>query len=150
MNVAHYHLLVNHIPLFTVAFGLVAMTWSYFRRSDEMRYFAVALLVAGGLSGWLAAETGEGAEHALKGRPEFTKEWIHPHEEAAEIANIGAWILAAAAAALIVIERFRRQNLPIAQLVVILLALVTMVLMARTAYMGGQIRHTEVRQESPP
>lgn len=149
MNGAHLHLLVNHIPIFGVTFGLIAMCWSIFRKSSELRFAAITLFIIAGGFGWLAMETGESAEDLLKTLPEMTKDWIHNHEEAAEVSNILTTITALSAIALVTTLKLKSAYTQKIQILVLLFALLSSVAMARTAYLGGQIRHTEIRASHP-
>lgn len=149
MNQAHLHLLVNHLPVFAVTFGLLALVWTIARRSGEMRWASIGLFLLAGVSAWVAAETGEGAEEIVERIPGVTKALIHNHEEAAEIANVFVWILAASAAGLAGIVRIRPQLLKAYQIGVLILALISSGLLARTAFLGGEIRHDEIHDETP-
>lgn len=148
MNGAHAHLLVNHIPLFGACFGLVALVWSILRQSKDMRWAAVALFVIAGISGWIAMESGESAEELVEHLPGVTEAFIHEHEEAAEFANISATVLAVAALVMSAISRYRPRYLKAALYTLVLIAVVTSAAMARTAFLGGQVRHTEIRSIS--
>lgn len=147
MNGAHAHLLVNHIPLFGIFFGLVSLIWSIRRQSNDMRWAAVLLFVLAGVFAWVSMETGESAEDLVEHLPGVTKELIHTHEEAAEYAQIFALILAGAAFLMAILERYKPQFLKTTQIVVLLLALFTSTVIIRTTFLGGQIRHTEIRSE---
>lgn len=149
MNGAHQHLLLNHIPVFTTAFGLLALLWALSRKSKDMLWAAVVLFVVAGISAWLASETGESAEKIVEHLPGVTKALIHEHEEAAEAANVSAALLAVGSLILIAIDRFRAQFLKPMQILLLMIALVSTALMARAAYLGGQISHSEIRGESP-
>mgnify|MGYP000865172719 CR=1 FL=1 len=148
MNGAHLHLLVNHIPVFAVVMGLAALIWAMVRNSNDMRLAAVCLFVLAGAFGFIAAETGDKAEDIIKHMAdisEVAKPLIHQHEEAADFANVVAVILAVAAVAMVLIERFKKRFFSICQIAVLVLALTASAAMARTAYLGGLIRHTEIR-----
>jgi len=147
MNGAHAHLLVNHIPLFGIIFGLVCLVWSMRRQSNDMRWAAILLFVLAGVGAWVGMETGEAAEDLVEHLPGVTKALIHTHEEAAEYANIFGLILTGAAVSMALIERFKPKFLKITQIVVLVLALFTSTVIIRTTFLGGQIRHTEIRSE---
>lgn len=150
MNGAHLHLLVNHIPVFGVAFGLVALLWALARRSADMRCAAIALFLTAAIFGWLASETGESAEKIIEHLPGITKDLIHQHEEAAEAANVSTILLAAFALGLAAVARYKQRFLKATEIIVVILALVSSGLMARAAYLGGQISHPEIRSEAFP
>jgi hypothetical protein len=74
-----------------------------------------------------------------------TRAYIHEHEEAAEFAFTIAEIVGAVALVGLVL-RLRRKVLPVwFRWGMLILALFVSVIMLRTANLGGQIRHTEIR-----
>src|ERR1035437_7890852 len=119
MNGAHLHLLVNHIPLFGVAFGAIALIWAAARRFDEMRWGAVALFILAGICGWITVESGESAEKLAEHLPGVTKALIENHSDAAELANTIASILALSAIVMEIVARLRHKFLPVIQIAVI-------------------------------
>ncbi len=145
MNQAHIHLLVNHVSLFGVVIGLVALIWSLLRNNRDMRWASVLLFVISGVFAWIAKETGEGAEEIVEHLPGVLESFIHNHEEAAETANVLSILLAVGAIAMEALARFKENFLKAAHIVVILLAVVTSFFLARTAMLGGEIRHTEIQ-----
>ena len=45
MNGAQAHLLLNHLPVFGVVFGLIILFYAIFRKSEEMKRVALGLFV---------------------------------------------------------------------------------------------------------
>jgi hypothetical protein len=146
MNSAHWHLLVNHVSLFSVLFGTAALIWSLLRNSKDMRWASIGIFGIAAVFAWLAGTTGEGAEELARNLPGVTEGLIHEHEEAAEFAEVVTILLGALAAGVGVIQRARPKFLRSAQVVLLLLALVSAAAMIRTANLGGLIRHTEIRE----
>ncbi len=144
MNNAHLHLLVNHVAIFGVFFGLSALTWSMVRKNADLRIAAVILFLISGLFAWIATETGEGAEDVVEKLPGIMESLIEEHEEAAEVAYIFTIILAVSSLLMEGVARFKNQWLKF-QIIILILALTTTGLLAYTALLGGQIRHTEIR-----
>lgn len=145
-NAAQIHLLVNHIPIFGVLFGLAALLWSLIRPSRDMRWASIGLFVISAIFAWIAAESGDGAAEIVKNIPGVVKALIHNHEEAADLAQISTIILAVLSLIGVAVERFKPALLKSIQILVLILALVTGVLLARTAHLGGLIHHEELRQ----
>ena len=67
------------------------------------------------------------------------------HEEAADYANICVIVLVVGSIAMAACDRYKKKYLKVTQIFLILAALFSSTVMARTAFLGGQIRHTEVR-----
>lgn len=145
MNAPHLHLLVNHVALFAVSFGLLGLLYAWFKRSREFCSFALLLFMLAGVFSWIALETGESAEDAVEQLSWFSETTLEPHEEAAEVANVATIALAGVSLLLLIVSKFRANLFPPLCVVLVLLALVALALLARTANLGGQIRHEEIR-----
>jgi hypothetical protein len=143
MNAAHLHLLLNHAPVFGVLFALVLLGLARIRRSEELARIGLGALVVSGLAAAAAMVTGEPAEHAVEHLAGISEPAIEAHEEAAELAAIATYagaVIALAALAL-------RRRIALAghlRLLALVAALAAFGLMARTANLGGQIRHPEI------
>ena len=145
MNPAYTHLLLNHIPIITTVIGMLLLAAAIFwRKSADLTGAALALLVLGALVAIPTYRTGEPAEKIVEDLPEVMPMAIHDHKDAAETA-VWAVGLAGVAAAGGLIWLFRRGSAPSWLLIVTLvLSLVATVLLARTANLGGLIRHPEI------
>jgi DNA-binding response OmpR family regulator len=89
--------------------------------------------------------TGEPAEEMVEGLPGVSEALIGAHEEAAELA---IWVMEALGvlSLLALFINFKTERTTNAVMgITFALSLVTFGLMARTGYLGGQIRHTEIR-----
>lgn len=148
MNSAHIHLLVNHIPVFGVAFGLLALLWSLARSNPEMRKAAILLFVVSGIFSFIALQSGERAEEVVEHLPGVSESLLHAHEEAAELANGFVAALAVASLGMAFAQRRGQRLLKISQFAVVALAVLSTGLLARAANLGGQIRHTEIRDSA--
>ncbi|HYV97237.1 MAG TPA: hypothetical protein VE967_07300 [Gemmatimonadaceae bacterium] len=147
MNAAHIHLIVNHVPVIGIVVALFPLAAGYVRRSDETIRVSLALLVLLGLSAVVAYLTGDPAEDVVKKLPDFSKELVDAHDDAAGFA-LGAMI-AVGTGALAALIAFRRSVLPRWVAVAALAGtLFAASILARTAWLGGQIRHTEIRSNA--
>ncbi len=147
MNQAHIHLLVNHVSLFGVSFGLLALVWAIIKNSKDVRWYAVGLFLVSAVFAWIASETGEGAEEIVEQIPGILESMVERHEEAAELANISVMTLGVLAVLMEIIAKVKNQCLKKIQIGVLIVAIVSAVLLARTANLGGEIRHTEIRAD---
>jgi uncharacterized membrane protein len=144
MSGAHIHLLLNHIPVVGILIGLVVLALGVWRRNDSWTRLALGLFAAGALVSLATMLTGESAEEAVEHLPGVSEMMIGTHEDAAELAAIGAYVLGAVSLAALV--WVRRRPLPRVLTVTVLpMALVVTGLMAYAANLGGQIRHVEIR-----
>ena len=153
MNLAHVHLLLNHVPTVGVGIGLALLALSLvagshddLKRASLILLFVVAILTIPAFFSGKAAEAvlhGPGDEPAFP--PGVLPGAIQRHEDAAliaftlmEITGGFAWLA---------LWQWRgRARLPRWNLsVVLLLSIVTFGLMARAATIGGDINHPEIR-----
>ena len=144
MSGAHIHLLLNHIPVIGILIGLVIFTLGVWRKNDSWTRLALGLFAAVALVAVATMLTGESAEEAVEHLPGVSESTIGTHEEAAELAAIGSYVLGGIS--LLALLWVRRRPLPRALTVTVLpVVLVVSGLMAYAANLGGQIRHTEIR-----
>jgi hypothetical protein len=148
MNAAHFHLIVNHLPLFTALFGGVILAVGLLLKQQALTRAGLAFAVLTGIGAFVAVESGERAEEIVEEVAGVVESTIHDHEEAAEVAMFASILLGVLAlAALAVPERhaaFKRG----ATLGSLALTLVALGLIGRAANLGGFIRHTEISEVS--
>ncbi len=145
MNATHLHLLLNHVPVLGTIFGLGFLAFALWRRNAAIQRAALSLFLAGALAAVPTYLTGEPAEDAVESMPGVTHQLIEQHEEVAAWAMGGVLLLGIVALGGLV--WFRRQSdvprwFGSAALIG---ALLVSGVMAWTASLGGQIRHTEIR-----
>jgi uncharacterized membrane protein len=145
MNWAHVHLILNHFPVVTSILGLPLYLAAMLRRSDALRRAAFGVFILAGALALPAYFTGEPAEERVGHLPGVTEGDIDRHEESAEIATmiVGAQG-ALAVGALLLMKRRPGLPGPIA-VTLLILSVAGAGLMARTANLGGMIRHGEIR-----
>ena len=149
MSIVHLHLLLNHVPVLGIAFVTLLLLVALFRSSGELARVSLALLALVGAVSVVVFLTGEPAQEALEKLPGFSERIIDRHEEAAEIATIIVGCLGALALGALLV--YRRRALPRwVTLFALVAAMGATGLMAYTANLGGQIRHTEIRSTSAP
>ena len=95
MDAAYLHILLNHFPIILCVVGTVAALLALaFQKRALWLYAAVSLTLSGALV-YPVVFTGERAEDVVEKRWYASKEAIHEHEEAAELAM---WVTLAAGA----------------------------------------------------
>lgn len=146
MTQAHLHLLVNHLPILGTAFGLLVLLFGAATRSQTARTAAYLLLAVSAAGGLAAHWSGEGAEEIVEDMAGFSHEAIEEHEQAAGYALGVSVVLGLLSLAGMGTSVFMPRWNGRMALVIGLVALFTFAVMARTGYLGGRIRHTELEK----
>jgi uncharacterized membrane protein len=150
MNLTHVHLMLNHVPVLATAFGLGLLVVGAWRRSDELKKAALGLFVVGALLAVPVYLTGEPAEDAVEQLPGVSKAIIEQHEDAAAVAFTAIAVLGVAALAGLFLVRGDTLMPAWFSSLMFAASLVVAGLMTWTAYLGGQVRHTEIRSRASP
>ena len=147
MNWAHVHLLINHFPVIGVLGAILLLVYSLVRKSEEVTMVSFGLFVLIALITIAVFFTGEAAEEVVKNLPGVTETYIGRHEEMAEPALV--LIEALGVMALVGLFLLRRSgSIPRWVVgIVLVLSLVSATISSLTANLGGQIRHTEIRND---
>jgi hypothetical protein len=150
MNLTHLHLALNHVPVLGTAFALALLVFGIWRKSNELKKTALCAFVVIALMAVPAYLTGEPAEDGVEGLPGVSEAIIEQHEEAAGVAfaSIGA-LGVIALLGLLALRHGKAVPAWFAGFMVIV-SLTVSALMAWTANIGGQIRHTEIRVGAAP
>lgn len=145
MNLTHLHLMLNHAPILGMLFGLGLLGFGLWRKSMDNQKAALGVLVLAALLAVPVFLTGEPAEDAVENLPGVSRPIIEAHEAAATWAFVGAGLVGVSALVGLIV--FRRGKLvPVWFGGGILgTSLIVGGLMAWTANLGGQVRHSEVR-----
>jgi uncharacterized membrane protein len=146
MNAAHLHLVLNHLPVVGLIFGLGVLIVSQLRRSPGATRVALWCLFAAALTAIPGYLTGEPAEELIERLPGVAKGPLEQHEDFAVFGLVGAVISGLLAALSLFIWR-KSPALPAWGVsAVTLVAVASAVAMGWTAKLGGEIRHPEIRQ----
>ena len=144
MNQAHLHLLVTHLPIFGSIIGALVLVYGLWTKSNHTKNAAYFIFIISSIGAGIAYLTGEGAEHAVKHLPGVTKNLIEIHEDAAMYALISLIVLGAMSLIALFISRYKVSLIKSTSTVILIFSLISFGLVARTGYLGGQIRHTEI------
>lgn len=149
MNWAHIHLMVNHVPVLGTVFGLALLAWGMVRRTDRLQRAALAAFVVVALAAIPVYLTGEPAEDMVEHLVGTAEPAIEVHENAALVSLVGVELLGVIALAGLLLSRTTWAPVALARAALVM-SIVTAGLMVRTANLGGQIRHAEVRADAAP
>ena len=144
MNSVQMHLALTHVPVILSFVGLLMLVTAFIIKNSTLTKTSYTLLLIAGVAAIPVFFTGEGTEEAIENLPGVSNAVIEKHEEVAKLAMIA--IAAAGLVALAALLLFKWQIATrVLKIVVLLLAISSGGLMAQTAHLGGQIRHTEIR-----
>jgi hypothetical protein len=144
-NLAHIHLLLNHVPTVgaTVALGLLIV--AFIRRDEPLKLVGLEVLFAIALLTLPAYMTGVAAFQKLRNQPGISDTAIRLHQD---VALFGfTWMEFAAFIGWVALWQARRRGRAATGMVAVATALtiVALVVMARAANLGGDIHHPEIR-----
>jgi uncharacterized membrane protein len=147
MNIVHIHLLLNHVPVIGALFAVLLLAFALAWGSKELVKPAFVICTLLGVVAVVVFLTGEPAEKIVEKLPGFSDSISERHEEIALIAT--TMMAAFGALTLLALLVYRRRPLPRRIAVTgLIVAIGVSGIMAYTANLGGQIRHTEIRSGS--
>jgi disulfide bond formation protein DsbB len=147
----YIHVLINPLPVYGLAMGLIGLIVAFFLKSRPAQMVALIVVLIAAASAWPVYEFGEQAkDRVLSMENEVGGAWLEEHQDRAEDCIWFFYALAAlSAVALIAPRKWPGLATPLV-IAVILLSAVTLGLGGYIAYAGGKIRHREFRNVPPP
>ena len=146
MNAAHVHLALNHLPVLGTAFGATLLLIALLRKSGELKKITLAWFVAVAILTIPVYLSGEPSEEIAEGLPGVSHAIVEEHEQAAVFAFTGVVVAGVAALAGLIIFRKGKEVPQRFGVMMLAFAVIAAGLMVRTASLGGEIRHTEIRK----
>jgi uncharacterized membrane protein len=144
MNQTHLHLLITHLPIFGLILGGIVLSYGLSAKSNDTKIASYLLFMISSIGAGIAYLTGEAAEETVEHIQGIVESNIKTHEEFALFA-ISSMIILVVVSILGVYLTYRKSLYTRTTAFTILtISLVCFGLVARTGYLGGQIRHTEI------
>jgi len=146
-NIAHLHLLLNHVPTVGAIVALGLLIVAFVRRDEPLKLAGLEVLFAIALLTLPVYMSGVAAHQKLRNQPGISDDAMRVHQDAAldgfvvtEFAGFVAWIA---------LWQSRRRGRATPGLVpaATVLAILALVIMSRAATLGGDIRHPEIRAD---
>ena len=144
MSQVHLHLLITHLPVFGSILGALVLGYGLWVKSNQTKNAAYFIFIISAIGAAIAYFTGEGAEEAVEKIQGVSENIIELHEDAAMYALISLIALGVMSVVALLASRFRASLIKSTSIVVLIISLASFGLVARTGYLGGQIRHTEI------
>jgi disulfide bond formation protein DsbB len=147
----YIHVLLNPLPVYGLALGLLGLIVAFFLRSRPAQIATLMIVLISAASAWPVYEFGEQAkDRVLSMENEVGDAWLEEHQDRAEDLIWFFYALAILSAAAIVAPmKWPRSATPLV-IAAILLSVVTLGCGGYIAYAGGKIRHREFRNVPPP
>ena len=145
MNEAHWHLVVNHLPIIFPVVGVIVMVTGLISKSEAVKRTAFMIFIFGALAAIAAMSTGEGAEEVAEKISGVSENYIESHEETAETFAILSYILGGISLFGLWASFKQRTFSNIIAIGTLVFAIVVLFFAKQTGTTGGEIRHTEIR-----
>jgi len=149
MNQTHLHLLINHLPIFGSILGGLVLAHGLWTKTNQTKIAAYYVLILSSLGAVIAYLTGEAAEETVENIQGISKVMLDQHEDASVYA-LGALIILGVVSLFGLFVTIKKSSLTKTIAVAALfIAMISFGIIARTGYLGGQIRHTELNSSTP-
>jgi hypothetical protein len=145
VNLAHLHLVMNHVPTVGAVAALGILLMAFVRRNEHLKHIGLEAIFVIALATLPVYITGVAAYREIREMPEISQAAVLLHQDVAlygftfvELAGFAAWI------ALWQWRRHGRAGRGVVAVATALLVL-SLAVMGRAATLGGEIRHPEIR-----
>lgn len=148
MNAAHWHLVLSHLPIMGILFGIFLLGIGLVRKNYSLQNAGLIIFVLMALVAIPVFLTGEPAEEIVEHLPGVRESLIEEHEELAEVT---IWLIGLLGLSSLIAFSFRAINKNYKTLIMVtfIISLPVIGIMAKVANLGGKIRHSEIRGDTP-
>ena len=148
ITVPHLHLLLNHIPTVGGAAALTLLLVAFARKSNDLKRIALEATYIVALLTFPSYLSGVGAQQTLLRNSDISQAFVDAHWDAALYTFV--FLQIAGALAWLALWKYRRSSHWPKTIVtaVVVLSVLSFAAAARTAALGGEIRHPEILAES--
>ena len=151
MNTAHWHLLLNHLPMVGIVIGTSILAFGFlYKNQPVIKMTALGVFVFSAAIAIPAYLTGEGAEDIAEKLPGVTEGFIEEHEDLGKIFLILAEALGGLSLITLIALRFKNKFTPILFGMILLIGAGTAIFAKQVGTSGGLVRHTEIRNGNAP
>lgn len=148
MDQTHIHLLITHLPIFGSLLGTLVLGYGMWKKSDSTQLASYYLLVISAIGAAIAYLTGEAAEETVENIQGVSENTIEQHADFASYALVALVAVGVISLIGIYFKIIKSTFAKPTAMITLFLALIGFGLVARTGYLGGQIRHTEIASGS--
>ncbi len=145
-SAVHIHLIFNHLPIFSLTAALLLIIYGLFRCNYYVTNTSLVFLIFAGVFTLIAFKSGEAAESIIENLA-IQESFIEHHEEAAQYALWGGLTGGFWGIFNLISHLYYKKIQYTFSLISLCTVLITVGLLIWTAYLGGKIRHTEIRNK---
>jgi uncharacterized membrane protein len=148
MNDAHFHLVVNHLPIVGVLIGFLVLLVGYIIKKPQIKNMALGIFIFSAVTTIAAFLTGEESEEVIENLLGISETLIHKHEEYAELFFTMMLILGGISGLTAFVEYKKSQFTKYGFVLVLLLSITAIVISKYVGTSGGEITHIEIRSNA--
>ena len=144
MNGAHFHLVVNHLPIIFPVVGIIVLATGFISKSEAIKRTALLIFILGGLSAILAMSSGEGAEEIVEKIKVGAENLMEAHEEAAERFALLSYVLSGLSLFGLWFSFRQKAYSNLIAIGILVFAIIVLFFAKQTGTSGGEISHPEI------
>lgn len=147
----YVHVLLNPIPVYGTAMGIVALVVGWISRQKQAQLAGLVVLFLASISAWPVVHYGQQSyDRVYAMSNQDAQKWLDVHMERAERWEYLFYATAGlAAASMAALWKYPKASIPLSA-VTLALAVACAVVGAWIGHAGGQVRHSEFRDGPPP
>lgn len=147
MNAQHIHIALTHIPVIGIIFSGILLLIAFLTMDKKLQRVSYWFIFFIALSAIPVFFSGEPTEDVIKKLAGVSKDMIEEHEGIAIISFISMAVLGLLSIIGLIIYRNRPMFPGSFQAGMLIFTVIIMILFTYTAYLGGHIRHSEIRSD---
>jgi len=148
MDLTRVHLFITHLPVFGLFLGFLALLYGAIRNDRQVKMLSIFIIIIATVGALIAFQTGESAEETVEHIAGVTDDAIEEHEESAELTILFFYGLGILSVAGLYLEMKSKRFASQLSLIVLAFTALAFFFVARTANLGGKIRHTETVKDN--
>ena len=148
MNAAHFHLIVNHLPIVFPLVGLIVLLVGFYTKSNIVKRTSFLIFFLGAIAAVVAMLSGEGAEEVVEKINGIDERFIEAHEDAAFNLAMASYLLGGLSILALWSSWKQKSYARLLPGIVLTMSMITLLFAASAGTSGGEIRHTEIRNTS--
>ena len=148
MNWAYIHIILNHFPIVGIIIGTLLLIIGMVFKNEGIRISGLGTIVFAALMAVVVDLTGDPAKEAVNSLPDVVRSLINRHED---IASVGLFLMIPTGliAGLTLYSLWKKEkSVRFLTIITLVLSLISCGAMGYAGRTGGQIRHTEFRNDA--